>query len=155
MTVCLVKANRQNISKYFPIVGIVLGGLTIVLSLVITIGTFYLISKIEPEAKPAMSYDLKIDNLPYKPIKEMTPEEFLTLYGILADDYENLVEVFEQDPYDIEVNDEIITLSTWRLEMLARLLDIHQELSKEEYKQILEYNQRISQATEIFNQETP
>lgn len=153
--ICLVNANRDHISKDFPLIGIVLGSLTILISLSITLGSLYLIGTVAPETKTASSYKAKVDDLPNHQFDDMTNEEFLTAFQILADDYENLVKDFQKNPDDTTTNTKIADLSERWDDFITYFYDNEDIFSDEDYQRVLEVEKRLMIASRIFMRESP
>ena len=153
--ICLVNANRDHISKDFPLIAIVLGSLTILISLSITLGSLYLIGTVAPETKTASSYKAKVDDLPNHQFDDMTNEEFLTAFQILADDYENLVKDFQKNPDDTTTNTKIADLSARWDDFLTYFYDNEDIFSDADYQRVLEVEKRLMIASRIFMRESP
>lgn len=153
--ICLVNANRDHISKDFPLIGIVLGSLTILISLSITLGSLYLIGTVAPETKTASSYKAKVDDLPNHQFDDMTNEEFLTAFQILADDYENLVKDFQKNPDDTTTNTKIADLSERWDDFITYFYDNEDIFSDADYQRVLEVEKRLMIASRIFMRESP
>lgn len=153
--ICLVNANRDHISKDFPLIGIVLGSLTILISLSITLGSLYLIGTVAPETKTASSYKAKVDDLPNHQFDDMTNEEFLTAFQILADDYENLAKDFQKNPDDTTTNTKIADLSERWDDFITYFYDNEDIFSDADYQRVLEVEKRLMIASRIFMRESP
>lgn len=153
--ICLVNANRDHISKDFPLIGIVLGSLTILISLSITLGSLYLIGTVAPETKTVSSYKAKVDDFPNHQFDDMTNEEFLTAFQILADDYENLAKDFQKNPDDTTTNTKIADLSERWDDFITYFYDNEDIFSDEDYQRVLEVEKRLMIASRIFMRESP
>ncbi|MGO3298563.1 MAG: DUF4190 domain-containing protein [Pseudolactococcus laudensis] len=152
--ICLVNANRDHIGKDFPLIGIVLGSLTILISPFITLGTLYFINTIEPELNPPSSYKSKIDDLPNNQFEDMTNEAFLTAFQKLADDYEKLVEDFQKNPSDETISNKITDLSERWGDFMTYFYDNEDDFSDDDYQQVLEIEKRLMIASRIFIRES-
>jgi hypothetical protein len=152
----LSQSGRKNIDKGFPITGIVLGSLTLLISVTITILVFSrLNTMIITPPQPNISYELKTEDWTEDELATMTFDEFIATYQMLADDFSNLAEIFPENPYDITVNDQIIILTKRWETCLDYLYGKSDDISDQQYQQVLEADERIEQALDIFDQEDP
>ncbi|NLH34446.1 MAG: hypothetical protein GX453_00160 [Lactococcus chungangensis] len=118
-------------------------------------GSLYLIGTVAPETKTASSYKAKVDDLPNHQFDDMTNEEFLTAFQILADDYENLVKDFQKNPDDTTTNTKIADLSERWDDFITYFYDNEDIFSDKDYQRVLEVEKRLMIASRIFMRESP
>ncbi|GFH42293.1 hypothetical protein Hs30E_08440 [Lactococcus hodotermopsidis] len=167
--ITLSKATRENIGKGFPITGIVLGGLTLIIAILMNIFFFIGVNEFSNELtnteQPAKISDYNdffddfddFDNFDSDALAtqlaDMTTDEFVDYFHDFTDDYDKAAKAYQKNPDNDELFDNFLTLDSQYDLIDTRLEELEDEFSEEQKTQIDKDLKRIMESTDLFGKD--